>query len=154
MDANGDGAGLVHWLGWLGALVVGSAAVWVAQELIGGNDGGQPFAVRMGGVGVAGAYSAPVGGSDLGMAGVGAHAQDGIGVGPAYAHRGSPALSVPQVGGKWLSQCSSRGRRSWRFRWPGIARSARDSSRPWFAMVATVDLSRRVGVRAVVAGVF
>ena len=102
MDANGDGAGLVHWLDWLVSLVVGGAAVRVAQELIGGNDGGQPFAVRMGGVGVAGAYGAPVGGSDLGMAGVGAHAQGDVGVGPGYAHRGSPAVSVPQVGEKWL----------------------------------------------------
>ena len=97
MNANGDSAGLVHCPGRLMVPVVGSAAVWVAQEVVGGNDGGQSFAVRMGAVGVAGAHSTPVGRGDFGLAGVGGHAQDYVGVEPGCAHRGPPAVSVRRM---------------------------------------------------------
>jgi uncharacterized membrane protein YeaQ/YmgE (transglycosylase-associated protein family) len=74
--------------------VVGSAAVWVAQEVVGGNDGGQLFAVRMGAVGAAGAHSTPVSRGDLGGSGVSGHAQDCVGIGPEYAHRGPVGAKI------------------------------------------------------------
>lgn len=64
----------------------------VAQVPVGGDHGGEPVAVGVRCVGVAGADRAPVGSGDLGAAGAGVHAEHHVGVGWISTHDRSSQL--------------------------------------------------------------